>query len=97
MFNEEKIRNMLYVYYNDLVPAVRKSKEVIFDSMKTDNALLFIEDNIDNFNEEELKFVNNMLLIIKCIVTQRKRYRLGSMTQNNAIQRIESKLKEPKH
>ncbi len=97
MFDEKKIRDMLYVYYNDLVPAVRKSKNVIFDASKIDNALLFIEDNIDNFNTEELKFVNNMLLLLKYIVKQRKSYRLTSKAQKDWIQKIKSKLKEPNY
>lgn len=54
MFNEEKIRDMLYTYYNDLVPSAKKSKEVMHNESKIDNALLFIEHNIDSHIEHKV-------------------------------------------
>ena len=66
MYNEDNIRNEIFIIYNNLIDTVkrRSAKNKLEESIERINELL----KLVPFNEDELHIIRNIILIIRGII-----------------------------
>jgi hypothetical protein len=98
MYEENKISSIVYEYYYNFIKIAKKKCAASTKIDEVEKILLFILDNVNNFNKEELKIVKNILYISQSIVDKTSNYKMLVVAKNNdckiLIKKINETLKE---